>query len=489
MQWEEVRNVRRTRVEHYPEATETVPTTPVPEHSLPSDRSFRAWGDTTATPTVSVEDQDAHTLPAFNFSFAVGGWLMFYNFGVAKCLQDHHLHSVHPRQKFLGSSAGSLAAAGLALGADFDAIMEMVKTSFIPKTHEAKLLGFLIYGIFFIKSFLTECLLKHLPMEKVQDLPKGKLTVVMSTMMTWESLRPNQFTSGRDLMDALLASCAAFPLALPHRWRGKLRLDGFFSEGGSAPFGLRTVYISPFYTSGANIRPSRYIPLWWFPIPPQDPNTVDWVYDLGYRDTLHWMSQEGIHHVCKHHQATQNLPKKGCNLRPPRSPHYYDAKDGRQPSLGCFIGNASSSNMVLDLIFVAAFHCLWKPLTALFIYLDVIVMATFSALQGALTELGAVFPSASALFIPVALDPVGATLYHCIPLLACMGLLVILKARQNGLRGTRHWRKVRGHLCTILNHRLLLRCLPWVGERVDPQSHLHGDFERSILYRVALHFI
>ncbi|CAM9891051.1 unnamed protein product, partial [Discosporangium mesarthrocarpum] len=164
--------------------------------------------------------------PAFNFSFAVGGWLMFYNFGVAKCLMDHELHKVHPSQKLFGSSAGSLAAAGLALEADFDGIMDMVKTSFVPQTHAAKLLGFFVYGIFFIKHYLKECLLKHLPMDKVRDLPHGKLTVVMSTMMTWDPIRVSQFTSGRDLMEALLASCAAFPLVLPQKWRGKLRLDG-----------------------------------------------------------------------------------------------------------------------------------------------------------------------------------------------------------------------------------------------------------------------
>lgn len=60
-------------------------------------------------------------LPAFNFSFAMGGWLMFYTFGVAKCLLDHGLHNVRPtEQSVIGSSAGSLAAAALVLEADID---------------------------------------------------------------------------------------------------------------------------------------------------------------------------------------------------------------------------------------------------------------------------------------------------------------------------------------------------------------------------------
>lgn len=82
-------------------------------------------GTKTATPP-AVAKQSAgpgknQRLPAFNFSFAMGGWLMFYTFGVAKCLLDHGLHNVRPtEQSVIGSSAGSLAAAALVLEADID---------------------------------------------------------------------------------------------------------------------------------------------------------------------------------------------------------------------------------------------------------------------------------------------------------------------------------------------------------------------------------
>lgn len=78
----------------------------------------RASSSSATTTAASVEGQ---RIPAFNFSFAMGGWLMFYSFGVAKCLLDHGLHKVRPmQQSFIGSSAGSLAAAALALEADID---------------------------------------------------------------------------------------------------------------------------------------------------------------------------------------------------------------------------------------------------------------------------------------------------------------------------------------------------------------------------------
>lgn len=70
--------------------------------------------------TSNVSEQP---LPAFNFSFAMGGWLMFYSFGVAKCLLDHGLHKVSKKQSAIGSSAGSLAAAALVLEADIDKVI------------------------------------------------------------------------------------------------------------------------------------------------------------------------------------------------------------------------------------------------------------------------------------------------------------------------------------------------------------------------------
>lgn len=74
-----------------------------------------------ATTTAAAAPVEGKRVPAFNFSFAMGGWLMFYSFGVAKCLLDHGLHKVRPTQQtFIGSSAGSLAAAALALEADID---------------------------------------------------------------------------------------------------------------------------------------------------------------------------------------------------------------------------------------------------------------------------------------------------------------------------------------------------------------------------------
>lgn len=73
-------------------------------------------------PGSATSAEDRQRIPAINFSFAMGGWLMFYSFGVAKCLLDHGLHKVSEKQSAIGSSAGSLAAAALILEADIDKV-------------------------------------------------------------------------------------------------------------------------------------------------------------------------------------------------------------------------------------------------------------------------------------------------------------------------------------------------------------------------------
>lgn len=113
--------------------------------------------------------------------------------------------------------------------------MKQVKTSFIPRAHAAKVMGF-VYGMFYIGTFLKESMLECLPTQRVPArTPPGRLIVVMSSLIGWISHRVTDFKHGAELVDALRCSCAVFPLVMPHRFRGKAFFDGFFSEGTSAP--------------------------------------------------------------------------------------------------------------------------------------------------------------------------------------------------------------------------------------------------------------
>lgn len=114
-------------------------------------------------------------------------------------------------------------------------IVAQAKTSFVPRTHAAKLFGF-VYGMFNIGTYLQESMLECLPVERVAEkLHPGKLIVVMASLLGWNSVRASDVENGEELIDALRCSCAVFPLVMPHRFRGKRCFDGFFSEGTSSP--------------------------------------------------------------------------------------------------------------------------------------------------------------------------------------------------------------------------------------------------------------
>eukprot|EP00619_Florenciella_sp_RCC1007_P013278 CAMPEP_0205913934 /NCGR_PEP_ID=MMETSP1325-20131115/6893_1 /ASSEMBLY_ACC=CAM_ASM_000708 /TAXON_ID=236786 /ORGANISM="Florenciella sp., Strain RCC1007" /LENGTH=133 /DNA_ID=CAMNT_0053280901 /DNA_START=26 /DNA_END=423 /DNA_ORIENTATION=- len=84
---------------------------------------------------------------------------------------------------------------------------------------------------------------------------------------------------------------AGFPFALD----GALVFDGGLTDfqpqlkrSGTAP--AHTITISPFYCSSADIRPSRYIPLWWALYPPRREDFA-WIYHLGYDDARSYLAR------------------------------------------------------------------------------------------------------------------------------------------------------------------------------------------------------
>lgn len=67
-----------------------------------------------------------------------------------------------------------------------------------------------------------------------------------------------------------------------------------------------TVTVSPFYTSHADIRPSRYVPLWWAIYPPRRED-FEWVFALGYDDANTWLASLGQKDAIK---TAQKINKK-----------------------------------------------------------------------------------------------------------------------------------------------------------------------------------
>jgi hypothetical protein len=94
-------------------------------------------------------------------------------------------------------------------------------------------------------------------------------------------------------MLTILASCAAFPLS-PIVYRN----NGWYIDGGLSDFQPMidddTITVSPFYFSDCDIKPSRYVPVWWSFFPPKDKPTVEWLYKLGWEDCMAYIRSRGI---------------------------------------------------------------------------------------------------------------------------------------------------------------------------------------------------
>jgi hypothetical protein len=221
--------------------------------------------------------------PWESMSFACGGWLQFYMFGVAKALQECNLDK---GVKYYGCSAGALTAVGLALGGEFDDAIKFCKDYCLPTAYSD------ITGLFKLAEYVTMCTeLTVFPVYK--KLPPNTLNVAVTRLPFLGAERISSFNSKEDLMHALLASSAAFPLAPLVKMKG-----GWYIDGGLSDFqpveNDDTVTVSPFYFSECDIKPSRYIPLWWTFLPPRCEDTVDWLYNLGFVDCVNYLKSRGI---------------------------------------------------------------------------------------------------------------------------------------------------------------------------------------------------
>jgi hypothetical protein len=219
--------------------------------------------------------------PPKAYSFAAAGWLKLYFFGVASFLQDHGLDK---KANFVGSSAGSLTAAGLVLGVDFRAVRDFALKC-VEDTHGH------ITPAFRLHEMVENCL-KMMLDDKAHERLEGRLEVSVTALPSCSNRRYKSFTSEEDFHQALLASCRMAPLAgLPFLYRGEYVFDGGLSDF-QPMLDDDTITVSPFFFSDADIRPSRYVPPWWSMYPPRRED-IAWLFDLGYHDAKLWSKKSG----------------------------------------------------------------------------------------------------------------------------------------------------------------------------------------------------
>lgn len=152
-----------------------------------------------------------------------------------------------------------------------------------------------LFGPFKVSKYTSSCLDYCGNLHKYEEATKeASLHVVVTTLPMFRSLRLSAFDSQHELKSSLMASAAAFPLAglVKHPKHGWC-LDGGLSDFQPI-FDRDTITVNPFFFSSSDIRPSRYIPAWWAMLPPSDPATIDWMYDLGYCDALNFFKKVGL---------------------------------------------------------------------------------------------------------------------------------------------------------------------------------------------------
>ena len=201
-----------------------------------------------------------------------------------------------------GTSGGALTGCLLFLDIDLDALAEYVYIC-VAKARSSWRGKFLLreYCRGAIEQFCTR---------DAHKILQGRFEISITRIFPWyKNLRVNQFPSYEFLVRALLCSACLVPLAGLPMW---LPGYGLCFDGGVSDFQLfkglarngtfcklhcrktnpkDIVVVCPFYSSRADIRPSKFVPIWWAFFPPE-PYKLKELFELGQRDAHAWVDKQ-----------------------------------------------------------------------------------------------------------------------------------------------------------------------------------------------------
>ena len=201
-----------------------------------------------------------------------------------------------------GTSGGALTGCLLFLDIDLDALAEYVFIC-VAKARSSWRGKFLLreYCRGAIEQFCTR---------DAHKILQGRFEISITRIFPWyKNLRVNQFPSYEFLVRALLCSACLVPLAGLPMW---LPGYGLCFDGGVSDFQLfkglarngtfcklhcrktnpkDIVVVCPFYSSRADIRPSKFVPIWWAFFPPE-PYKLKELFELGQKDAHAWADKQ-----------------------------------------------------------------------------------------------------------------------------------------------------------------------------------------------------
>jgi hypothetical protein len=220
------------------------------------------------------------------------------------------------------------------------------------------------------------------------------LQVAITNLPFFKAERATKFTSQEELKLSLLASASAWPFAdLVYRC-----IDGkgiWCIDGGLSDFqplvDEDTITVSPFYFSDADIKPSRYVPLWWSFLPPRSVDTIDWLYSLGYEDCITYLEK--------------NVPGFVSNNKLLRNPHSYDIRSSNKSAIGAlnrFLGYNTTDltarlgtkivGYFFDFVLLVFLIVLWKPFALSCIYFEIFMWGGYYFLSSLIYEIYELYP-------------------------------------------------------------------------------------------------
>lgn len=234
-------------------------------------------------------------------SFSCGGWFQMYFFGVALALRDSGVlerwKSEGRRVRFVGVSAGSLAAVTLATGMNnFLEFKEACSEKAIDFRssifHLLRMRGYLHDAL---ETFGEGLKLLDTDPQLQQLLQSGVLEIGITVLPRFESRLIDRFWSYEQLRETVLASCCLVPLVgVPFKMKstGEWATDGGISNFTPRIHEKNTISISPMHFQMASVRPRVFIPAWWG-IRPPDTVKYNNLFWMGYNDMIDFLVSQG----------------------------------------------------------------------------------------------------------------------------------------------------------------------------------------------------
>ncbi len=240
-------------------------------------------------------------------------------------------------------------------------------------------------------------------------------------------------------------------------------------------FVIFILFIIYFVLSSCDIKPSRYVPLWWAVLPPKSNDTVDWLYSLGFNDGMAYFDRQGI--SCTEHARPhiQDFIK---------NPHPYDMR-GRVTMhrfLGYDVSHLTQGYLsyAMDFILYLFLLLVVKPTMLILIYCDLLVQLTFHFFSSLVVELLEITP----------LVILSTFMFYPNSLMACRlsGIVFLEKLLILGPSQYHKLRECWECFTCVFSVSLLLRFFAPALSPADPVKH-ESLSKMSMLYRVFRHAI